>query len=91
MLNEMVVFENGTHGMALSLEEDSVGVVVLGSMEGIAEGGSVKRLGKLLQVPVGDAMIGRVVNTLGDPIDGKGEIEAKEHRLVEEKAKGIMA
>lgn len=91
MLNEMVEFENGTQGMALSLEEDSVGVIILGSMEGIAEGGSVKRLGKLLQVPVGDAMIGRVVNALGEPIDGKGEIEAKEYRFVEEKAKGIMA
>lgn len=91
MAGEMVEFENGERGMALNLEESSVGVVVLGSSEGIKEGTSVKRLGRLLRVPVGDALIGRVVNALGDPIDSKGPIEATETRFVEEKAHGIMA
>lgn len=91
MANEMVEFENGARGLALNLEENSVGIVVLGSSAGIKEGQSVKRLGKLLRVPVGDALIGRVVNALGEPIDGKGPIEATESRFVEEKAKGIMA
>ena len=91
MVNEMVEFENGTQGIALNLEESIVGVIILGSMDGISEGVSVKRLNKLLQVPVGDGLIGRVVNALGEPIDGKGAIETKETRFVEEKAKGIMA
>jgi F-type H+-transporting ATPase subunit alpha len=91
MAGEMVEFENGETGMALNLEESSVGVVILGSGKGIHEGSSVKRLGKLLRVPVGDAMIGRVVNPLGEPIDAKGPIEASETRFVEEKAPGIMA
>lgn len=91
MSGEMVEFENGERGMALNLEESSVGIVVLGKSDGIHEGSSVKRLGRLLQVPVGDSIIGRVVNSLGDPIDAKGPIEAKETRFVEEKAPGIMA
>ena len=91
MANEMVEFDNGVKGIALNLEESSVGVVILGETAGIVEGSSAKRLGKLLRVPVGDAMIGRVVNALGEPIDGKGPIEASESRFVEEKAKGIMA
>ena len=91
MVNEMVEFENGTQGIALNLEESIVGVIILGSMDGISEGVSVKRLNKLLQVPVGDGLIGRVVNALGEPIDGKGAIETKETKFVEEKAKGIMA
>ena len=91
MAGEMVEFENGEKGMALNLEESSVGVVILGSGAGIKEGTSVKRLGKLLRVPVGDAMIGRVVNPLGEPVDGKGPIETTETRFVEEKALGIMA
>lgn len=91
MAGEMVEFENGDRGMALNLEESSVGVVILGSGKGIHEGSSVKRLGRLLRVPVGDALIGRVVNPLGDPIDAKGPIEASETRFVEEKAPGIMA
>ena len=77
--------------MALNLEESSVGIVILGKTSGITEGSSVKRLKKLLRVPVGDALIGRVVNSLGEPIDAKGPIEATESRFVEEKAKGIMA
>ncbi len=90
MAGEMVEFEEGTKGLALNLEEASVGVVVLGSGEALKEGMSVKRLGKLLRVPVGDALLGRVVNALGEPIDGKGPIEATETRFVEEKAPGIM-
>ena len=91
MAGEMVEFENGEKGMALNLEESSVGIVILGKTDGIKEGSSVKRLAKLLRVPVGDALIGRVVNSLGEPIEAKGPIEASETRFVEEKAKGIMA
>ena len=91
MAGEMVEFENGTRGQVLNLEESSVGVVVLGEYSDIREGMSVKRLGALLEVPVGDSLVGRVVNPLGEPIDGKGPIEASEKRFVEEKAPGIMA
>ena len=90
MAGEMVEFEDGTQGLVLNLEEASVGVVLLGRSDQLREGMSVKRLGKLLSVPVGDAVIGRVVNALGEPVDGKGPIEATEHRFVEEKAPGIM-
>ncbi|EAL0060628.1 F0F1 ATP synthase subunit alpha [Campylobacter lari] len=91
MAGEMVEFENGEKGMVLNLEESSVGIVILGKGLGLKEGSSVKRLKKLLKVPVGDALIGRVVNALGEPVDAKGVIEASEYRFVEEKAKGIMA
>ncbi|BEK06457.1 F0F1 ATP synthase subunit alpha [Campylobacter jejuni] len=91
MAGEMVEFENGDKGMALNLEESSVGIVILGKGEGLKEGASVKRLKKLLKVPVGEALIGRVINALGEPIDAKGVINANEYRFVEEKAKGIMA
>ncbi|EAI0690020.1 F0F1 ATP synthase subunit alpha [Campylobacter coli] len=91
MAGEMVEFDNGDKGMALNLEESSVGIVILGKGEGLKEGASVKRLKKLLKVPVGEALIGRVVNALGEPIDAKGAIESSEFRFVEEKAKGIMA
>ncbi len=91
MAGEMVEFENGIKGMVLNLEESSVGIVVLGSFETIREGMSVKRLGELLKIPVGPEMVGRIVNPLGEPLDGKGPIEAKEKRFVEEKAPGIMA
>ncbi len=91
MAGEMVEFENGDKGMALNLEESSVGIVILGKGEGLKEGASVKRLKKLLKVPVGEALVGRVVNALGEPIDAKGVINANEYRFVEEKAKGIMA
>ncbi|HEC1906564.1 TPA: F0F1 ATP synthase subunit alpha [Campylobacter jejuni] len=91
MAGEMVEFENGDKGMALNLEESSVDIVILGKGEGLKEGASVKRLKKLLKVPVGEALIGRVVNALGEPIDAKGVINANEYRFVEEKAKGIMA
>ncbi len=91
MAGEVVEFETGVKGMVLNLEEANVGIVVLGSMAGIVEGMSVKRTGKLLSIPVGDEMLGRVVNPLGEPVDGKGAIEAKETRLLETKAPGIMA
>ena len=91
MAGEMVEFETGEKGLVFNLETDNVGVVVLGKGTDITEGSSVKRLGKLISVPVGDSLIGRVVNALGEPIDGKGEIEATEYRYVEEKAPGIMA
>ncbi|PAF49900.1 F0F1 ATP synthase subunit alpha [Helicobacter sp. 12S02232-10] len=90
MSYEMVEFDTGDRGLASNLEEGSVGVVVLGNGKDIKEGTSVKRLGKLMKVPVGDAVVGRVINTLGEPIDGKGAIEAVEHRFVEQKAPGIM-
>ncbi|HEF9348757.1 TPA: F0F1 ATP synthase subunit alpha [Campylobacter coli] len=91
MAGEMVEFDNGDKGMALNLEESSVGIVILGKGEGLKEGTSVKRLKKLFKVPVGEALIGRVVNALGEPIDAKGVINSNEFRFVEEKAKGIMA
>ena len=91
MAGEMVEFEEGTQGLAMNLEESTAGIVILGSGNALKEGMSVKRLGKLLRVPVGDALLGRVVNALGEPIDGKGPIETTETRLVEEKAPGIMA
>ncbi len=91
MAGEVVEFENGAQGLVLNLEEASVGVVVLGTSAGIKEGMSVKRKGELLKVPVGDAMMGRVVNSLGQAIDGKGAIASTESRFVEEKAPGIMA
>jgi len=91
MAGEVVEFETGVKGMVLNLEEANVGIVVLGSMAGIVEGMSVKRTGNLLRMPVGDAMVGRVVNPLGEPIDGKGPIESTESRLLEDKAPGIMA
>ncbi|EAL8987717.1 F0F1 ATP synthase subunit alpha [Campylobacter coli] len=91
MAGEMVEFDNGDKGMALNLEESSVGIVILGKGEGLKEGTSVKRLKKLLKVPVGEALIGRVVNALGEPIDAKGVINSNEFRFVEEKAKSIMA
>ena len=91
MAGEMVEFETGEKGLVFNLERDNVGVVVLGKGTEITEGSTVKRLGKLISVPVGDALVGRVVNALGEPIDGKGPIEANEYRYVEEKAPGIMA
>jgi F-type H+-transporting ATPase subunit alpha len=91
MAGEMVEFEDGTKGLVMNLEESAVGVVILGMGAVLREGMSVKRLGRLLKVPVGNALLGRVVNALGEPIDGKGPIESTESRFVEEKAPGIMA
>ena len=90
MAGEMVVFDDGTKGMALNLEEDNVGVVIFGSDVGIKEGAVVKRTGAIVDVPVGKALLGRVVDGLGAPIDGKGEIQTTERRLVEMIAPGII-
>jgi len=91
MAGEMVEFDDGSRGLVMNLEESSVGVVILGKGKDLREGMTVKRLGRLLRVPVGKALLGRVVNALGEPIDGKGPIETTEMRFVEEKAPGIMA
>ncbi len=87
---EMVQFESGVKGMALNLEADNVGVVIFGSDREIREGDVVKRTGDIVQVPVGKEMLGRVVDALGNPIDGKGPLKTKEIRLVEVKAPGII-
>ncbi len=87
---EMVEFESGVRGMALNLEQDNVGVVVFGSDREIAEGQTVKRTGAIVEVPVGKGLLGRVVDALGNPIDGKGPIQATERRRVDVKAPGII-
>ena len=88
---ELVEFSSGVKGMALNLEEDNVGVVIFGSDQEIKEGDTVKRLDSIVSVPVGKELLGRVVDALGEPIDGKGDIKAKEHSLAEVKAPGIIA
>ena len=90
MAGELVQFEDGTEGIALNLEDDNVGVVLMGEGRGIQEGSSVKATGKIAAVPVGEAMLGRVVNSLGQPIDGKGDIATSETRLIESMAPGII-
>ena len=90
MSGELVEFPGSIFGMVLNLEEDSVGVVILGQDRDIKEGDLVKRTKKIVQVPVGEALLGRVVDALGNPIDGKGPIETKEFRLVDVKAPGII-
>ena len=90
MAGELVQFDGGTYGMAQNLEENSVSIVLLGDDSGIKEGSVVKRTGKVVSVPVGEGMIGRVVNALGQPIDGKGPIEAAEYRAIESPAPGIL-
>ena len=90
MYNELLEFSNGTMGMVMNLEEDNIGCVILGPYTDIQEGDQVKRTGRIMEVPVGEAMIGRVVNTLGQPLDGKGEIKASEYRPVEFLAPGVI-
>ena len=90
MAGELVQFEDGTEGIALNLEDDNVGVVLMGEGRGIQEGSTVKATGNIAAVPVGDAMLGRVVNSLGQPIDGKGDIATTETRLIESMAPGII-
>ena len=91
MYGEMVQFDEKTFGMALNLEEDSVGVVVLGAYEHLVEGDKVKCTGKILEVPVGEALLGRVVDSLGRPIDGKGDIDSQQTSPVERIAPGVIA
>ena len=88
--NELLEFQNGTMGMALNLEETHISAVLLGTDVGISEGGIVKRTGRVVSVPVGEGLLGRVVNALGQPIDAKGPIEATEYNPIERKAYGII-
>ena len=90
MANELVEFPNGEYGMALNLEENTVSLVLLGSDVGIKEGDTVRRTGRVVSVPAGEALIGRVVDPLGQPLDGKGPIAAAEMRPIERKAAGII-
>ncbi len=89
-VNELLEFEGGTLGLALNLDEDSIGAVVLGHAEGVEEGHAVKATGRILSVPVGDGLIGRVVNALGQPIDGKGPVASTTTRRMEVQAPGIV-
>ena len=87
---ELVQFADGTMGVAFNLERDSVGIIVLGDYGGIEEGMSVRGTGRIISVPVGDALVGRVVNALGEPIDGKGPINTDKSRPVERIAPGVI-
>src|ERR1700743_2487949 len=87
---EMVEFPGGIRGMALNLETDNVGVVIFGEDKGIREGDTVKRTGAIVEVPIGKGLLGRVVDGLGNPIDGKGPIQFTEKRRVDVKAPGII-
>src|SRR4051794_13148973 len=91
MTNELLEFPGGVLGVALNLDVRDIGVVILGDYAGIEEGQEVKRTGEILSVPVGDAFLGRVIDPLGNPIDGKGDIEAEEQRVLELQAAGVMA
>jgi F-type H+-transporting ATPase subunit alpha len=89
-VNELLEFANGTVGLALNLDEESIGAVVLGDTAGVEEGEPVKATGRILSVPVGDGMLGRVVNALGEPVDGKGDLTGTESRRMEIQAPGIL-
>ena len=91
MNGELIEFDHGIMGMALNLEVDSVGAVILGDYKLLAEGGSAKCTGRILEVPVGEALMGRVVDALGNPIDGKGEVQASETSPVEKVAPGVIS
>lgn len=90
MSGELLEFQNGVFGLALNLEDSNVGVVILGPYSEIKEGDQVKRTGRIMEVPVGEALLGRVVNPLGQPLDGKGPIEATAYRPVENNAPGVI-
>ena len=90
MTNELLQFENGTLGLALNLDVREIGIVILGETTGIEEGTTVRRTGEILSVPVGDAFLGRVVDALGRPIDGKGEIKASDRRALELQAPSVV-
>jgi len=89
-VNELLEFESGMLGLALNLDEESIGAVVLGEVDSIEEGQSVRATGQILSVPVGDGVLGRVVNTLGEPIDGKGPLQNTQPRRMEIQAPGII-
>ncbi|MEL7409095.1 MAG: F0F1 ATP synthase subunit alpha, partial [Cyanobacteria bacterium J06558_2] len=91
MAGELLDFEDGTVGIALNLEEDNVGAVLMGTGFGIQEGSTVKASGKIASIPVGEGLVGRVVDSLAAPIDGKGDINTSETRLIESIAPGIIA
>ncbi|MDO0822020.1 F0F1 ATP synthase subunit alpha [Desulfosporosinus nitroreducens] len=91
MAGELLEFPGNVYGMAMNLEEDNIGCVILGQFKGIKEGDQVKRTGRIVEVPVGEALIGRVVNALGQPIDGKGEIASNKFRPIESQASGVVA
>ena len=90
MYGELVIFETGVHGLVLNVERNCIGCVLLGSDHGLMEGSKVARTGVQADIPVGDAMIGRVVNAIGEPIDGKGEIKTDERRPIEHEAAGVI-
>lgn len=90
MSNELLQFSNGSYGIAQNLESNDVGIIVLGKFDDIREGDTVKRTGRIMEVPVGDALIGRVVNPLGQPVDGAGPINSKKTRPIESPAPGVM-
>ncbi|WP_155286000.1 F0F1 ATP synthase subunit alpha [Lacticaseibacillus zhaodongensis] len=90
MAGELLQFANGSYGMVQNLETNDVGIIILGDFDNIREGDTVKRTGRIMEVPVGDALIGRVVNTLGQPIDGLGDIKTDKTRPIEAKAPGVM-
>ena len=90
MTNELLEFEGGVLGVALNLDQREIGAVILGPYDGIEEGQQVRRTGEILSVPVGDAFLGRVIDPLGAPIDGLGEIEAEERRVLEVQAASVM-
>ena len=90
-VNELLEFEDGTIGLAMNLDEESIGAVVLGSVDGLEEEQVVRATGRILSIPVGDALLGRVVNALGEPIDGKGPVNTTETRRMEVQAPGIVS
>ncbi len=90
MYNELLEFSNGVMGMVMNLEEDNIGCVILGPYTDIEEGDQVRRTGRIMEVPVGEALVGRVVNTLGQPLDGKGDIKTNDYRPVEFQAPGVI-
>ena len=90
MQGELLEFPGEVYGMVMNLEEDNVGVVLLGSQKNISEGDTVKTTGRVVEVPVGDALLGRVVNALGQPIDDKGPIQTDKYRQIERVASGVI-
>ncbi|MDU2905863.1 MAG: F0F1 ATP synthase subunit alpha, partial [Streptococcus mitis] len=90
MSGELLIFENGSYGMAQNLESTDVGIIILGDFTDIREGDTIRRTGKIMEVPVGESLIGRVVDPLGRPVDGLGEIHTDKTRPVEAPAPGVM-